>query len=45
MTLAGWLALLTGCVEYDMGLRRHAEATRAAALSLAKEADNSEVAG
>jgi hypothetical protein len=45
LTLAGWLALLTGCVEYDMGLRRHAEATRAAVLSLAKEADNREVAG
>jgi hypothetical protein len=45
LTLAGWLALLVGCVEYDMGDRRAAETTRKAALSLATEADNAEIAG
>lgn len=43
--LAGWLALLVGCVEYDMGNHAAAEATRRAALSLAQEAENSEIAG
>ncbi|MFF3324541.1 XRE family transcriptional regulator [Streptomyces sp. NPDC002889] len=45
LTLSGWLALLIGCVEYDMGERAAAESTRRAALSLAREADNSEIAG
>lgn len=45
LTLSGWLALLIGCVEYDMGDRSAAESTRRAALSLAQEADNSEIAG
>jgi hypothetical protein len=43
LTLAGWLALLVGCVEYDMGDRRSAEATRRAALSLGTEAEHGEV--
>ncbi|NUK09177.1 XRE family transcriptional regulator [Streptomyces lunaelactis] len=45
LTLSGWLALLIGCVEYDMGDRGAAESTRRAALSLASEAGNSEIAG
>ncbi|WP_405806254.1 XRE family transcriptional regulator [Streptomyces sp. NBC_00210] len=45
LTLSGWLALLIGCVEYDMGDRGAAESTRRAALSLANEAGNSEIAG
>ncbi len=45
LSLAGWLALLVGCVEYDMGQRAAAEATRRAALDLGVEADNAEVRG
>ncbi|WP_243704956.1 hypothetical protein [Micromonospora sp. KC723] len=44
LTLAGWIALLVGCVEYDMGQRRAAEGTRKAALSLGEEAGNAAVA-
>ena len=36
--LAGWLALLVGCVEYDMRDVRSAEASRQAAASLGGEA-------
>jgi hypothetical protein len=39
LNLAGWVALLLGCVEYDMGQRSQAEATRRAALSLGDEAE------
>lgn len=42
---AGQLALLTGCLEYDMGDQRSAEATRLAALHLGTEADNRIVVG
>lgn len=45
LSLAGVVALLLGCVEYDMGRRREAEATRRAALSLGEEADNADVMG
>ncbi|MFJ7302004.1 XRE family transcriptional regulator [Streptomyces sp. NPDC099088] len=45
LALSGWLALLVGCVEYDMGDRHAAESTRRAALSLATEADHPEIAG
>jgi len=45
LTLGGWVALLLGCVEYDMGMRRQAEATRKAALSLGQEAGNVDVMG
>ncbi|GAA3638213.1 hypothetical protein GCM10022267_25880 [Lentzea roselyniae] len=45
LTLAGMLALLVGCVEYDMGDRRAAEATRRAALNLGTEAGNADVMG
>lgn len=40
LVLAGWLALLIGCVEYDMNDYRSAEATRKAAASLGGEADH-----
>lgn len=43
LALAGWVALLTGCVEYDMGERQAAEATRKAALSLGQEAGHAEI--
>jgi transcriptional regulator with XRE-family HTH domain len=42
---AGWLALLTGCLEYDMGQRAAAEATRAAARQLGEEGGNPEIVG
>ncbi|WP_433315884.1 XRE family transcriptional regulator [Micromonospora chersina] len=45
LTLAGWVALLVGCVEYDMGLRRVAEGTRKAALTLGEEAGNAAISG
>lgn len=45
LALAGWLALLVGCVEYDMGDRLAAEATRKAALTLGQEAGNTEIVG
>jgi transcriptional regulator with XRE-family HTH domain len=44
LTIAGWLALLVGCVEYDLGMRTTAEATRVAALQLAAEGGNGEIA-
>lgn len=40
---AGWLAALAACLEYDLGLRTSAQATRAAARQLAGEADHSEI--
>lgn len=40
---AGWLALLTGCVEYDLGLRLKAETTRQVAYQFGREADDSEI--
>lgn len=45
LTVAGWLALLIGCLEYDLGMRRPAEATRRAAAQLAAEAGNHEIGG
>lgn len=45
LTLAGMLALLVGCVEYDMGDRRAAESTRQAALTLGTEAGNADITG
>lgn len=45
LVVSGWLALLLGCVEYDLGKRNSAEATRKAALSLGKEAENTEILG
>ncbi len=43
--LAGWLALLVGCLEYDLGDRGAAEATRRAALSLGAEAGSNGIVG
>lgn len=42
---AGWLTLLIGCLEYDTGQERTAEATRVAALQLGDEAGNVSVSG
>jgi transcriptional regulator with XRE-family HTH domain len=43
LVLAGWLALLVGCVEYDTKDVRAAEATRRAAASLGQEADHAAI--
>ena len=43
LVLAGWVALLVGCVEHDTGNRQAAETTRRAALSLGLEADHGEI--
>ena len=45
LSLAGWVALLVGCVEYDMSADHAAEATRRTALSLGKEAENAAIIG
>lgn len=41
----GWITLLIGCLEYDMGQPRAAEATRVAAMQLASEANNIALTG
>ena len=43
LSLAGWLAALTGCVEYDSANRAAAEATRHVAWSLGDESGNAEI--
>jgi hypothetical protein len=43
LVLAGWLALLVGCVEYDAQDFGAAEATRRAAATLGEEADHAEI--
>ena len=43
LTLAGWIALLIACVEYDSGDRQAAESTRQAAISLGTEAYHAEI--
>lgn len=45
LSLAGRVALLVGCVEYDLGQRERAEATRQAALSLGEESGDANVVG
>ncbi|MER6364440.1 XRE family transcriptional regulator [Kitasatospora sp. NPDC001527] len=45
IALAGKLSLLVGCVEYDLGRPRDAEATRQAALMLGTEAGEPSVQG
>ncbi|WP_280316983.1 XRE family transcriptional regulator [Nocardia wallacei] len=45
LVLAGWVALLVGCADYDLGRRTAAEATRRAALSLGQEAEHAEIIG
>lgn len=42
---AGWLTLLVGCLEYDTGQARAAEATRVGALELGQESGNAAVVG
>jgi transcriptional regulator with XRE-family HTH domain len=45
LVAAGWLALLVGCLEYDLGMRTAAEATRTAARQLGDEAGHGEILG
>ncbi len=45
LELAGRLALLVGCLEYDLGDRRAAEATRQCALRLGREVDSAGILG
>jgi hypothetical protein len=45
LVAAGWLALLIGCIEYDLGMRTGAEATRVAAGQLGSEAGSAEIVG
>lgn len=45
LTLAGWLALLVGCVEYDLGRHSAAETTRIAAGRIGREADDGQIVG
>ncbi|MEW2508140.1 helix-turn-helix transcriptional regulator [Amycolatopsis sp. NPDC047767] len=45
LELAGWLALLVGCLEYDLGDRRAAEATRKIALSLGEDVGSAGILG
>lgn len=45
LRLAGLFALLVGCVEYDLGWTRQAEATRQAALSLGQESADPDIQG
>lgn len=40
VSLAGTVALILGCVQYDMGQRAEAESTRRAALALTTEAED-----
>lgn len=40
---AGWLSLLIGCLEYDLGMRTAAESTRRAAQSMAIESGHNEI--
>ncbi|MGW5318544.1 XRE family transcriptional regulator [Nocardia thailandica] len=45
LVLAGRVALLVGCLDYDLGRRAAAEATRRAAHSLGAEAGHAEIVG
>jgi hypothetical protein len=45
LTAAGWLALLVGCLEYDLGMRAGAEATKTAAQQLGTEAGATKIVG
>jgi len=45
LALAGQIALLVGCVEYDLGLEQPAETTRRGALLLGQEAGDSNTVG
>jgi transcriptional regulator with XRE-family HTH domain/tetratricopeptide (TPR) repeat protein len=43
LVLAGWLMLLTGCVDYDTGRHRQAELNRAAAFHIGRETGHGEI--
>jgi transcriptional regulator with XRE-family HTH domain len=43
LVIAGWLSLLIGCVNYDLGLARHAETARTAAFQLGREAGHGDI--
>jgi transcriptional regulator with XRE-family HTH domain len=43
LVIAGWLSLLIGCVNYDLGLAWHAETARTAAFQLGREAGHSDI--
>lgn len=43
LAMAGWLAALVGCVEYDSTYKSAAEATRKAAWSLGEESGSADV--
>lgn len=43
LVIAGWLSLLIGCVNFDLGLARHAETARNAAFQLGREAGHGEI--
>lgn len=43
LVIAGWLSLLIGCVNYDLGLARHAEIARTAAFQLGREAGHGDI--
>jgi hypothetical protein len=45
LVAAGWLALLIGCIEYDLGMRTSAEATRVTAGELGHEAGAADIIG
>jgi hypothetical protein len=45
LVAGGWLALLIGCVEYDLGMRAGSEATRVAGMQLGREAGHPEIVG
>jgi transcriptional regulator with XRE-family HTH domain len=45
LVAGGWLALLAGCVEYDLGMGTAAESTRVAAAQLGSEAHHPEIVG
>jgi hypothetical protein len=45
LVAGGWLALLAGCVEYDLGMGTAAESTRVAAMQLGSEAGHPEIVG
>ena len=43
LVTAGWLALLLGCLHYDLGQREHAEAARQAAYHAGLQAGHGEI--
>ncbi|MFD0773903.1 XRE family transcriptional regulator [Streptomonospora algeriensis] len=45
LSIAGFLALLVGCLEQDIGAHNRAESTRRSALTLGTEADDRDVLG